>query len=189
VSAVSDALSVPTPLVVPRWSTTIVEPRVQRTLGRYQVSVEGFADPHSVETRIARERLSPDMTSALAGLRSNVESGVSLLGAASDGLLASEVIEGLRRSLDHRVARVERRTLAAVKRRETEVMRELATARGSLYPHGTRQERKLAFIPFLARYGPGLIEQMKAAASAHAQSLVSAPPSIASPPAATAARV
>ena len=189
VSAVSDALSVPTPLIVPRWSTAIVEPRVQRILGRYHVSVEGFADPHGVETRVARERMSPDVTSALAGLRGNVESGVSLLGAASDGLLASEVIEGLRRSLDHRVARVERRTLAAIKRRETEVMRELATVRGSLYPHGTRQERKLAFIPFLARYGPALIEQMKAAASAHAQSLVSAPPSIASPPAATAARV
>ena len=30
VSAVADALGVPTPLVVPRWSATIVEPRVQR---------------------------------------------------------------------------------------------------------------------------------------------------------------
>jgi uncharacterized protein YllA (UPF0747 family) len=189
VSAVSDALGVPTPLVVPRWSTTIVEPRVQRTLSRYRISVENFADPHGVETEVARERLSPELASALAGLRSNVDTGVSTLGAASDGLLTSEIIDGLRRSLDHRLARVERRTLAAVKRRETEVMRELATARGSLYPHGTRQERKLAFIPFLARYGPALIEQMQAAARAHAESLLTGAPSIASPPAAAPARV
>jgi uncharacterized protein YllA (UPF0747 family) len=83
------------------------------------------------------------------------------------------VTEGLRRSLEHRLARVERRLLSAVKRHEREIMHQLATARGSLYPHGTRQERKLAFVPFLARYGPSLIEQMRAAAGVHARSLLS----------------
>ena len=189
VSAVSDALGVPTPLVVPRWSTTIVEPRVQRTLNRHHLSVEAFADPHGVETRVARERVSPDVARALSGLRSSIEAGVASVGMANDGLLSAEVIEGLRHSLDHRLARMERRTLAAVKRRETELMREIATTRGSLYPHGARQERKLAFIPFLARYGPALIEQMHAAATAHAQSLLSGVPSIVQPSSPTPARV
>jgi uncharacterized protein YllA (UPF0747 family) len=172
VSAVSDALGVPTPLVVPRWSTTIVEPRVQRTLARFSLSVDAFADPHAVEGRVARERLSPDAARALADLRSSVASSVGALDAACSGLLEEDVIEGLRRSLEHRFARLERRLLSAVKRRETEIMHQLASARGSLYPHGTRQERKLAFIPFLARYGPALIEQMRAAAGVHARSLL-----------------
>lgn len=181
VSAVSDALGVPTPLVVPRWSTTIVEPRVQRTLTRFDLSVEAFADPHAVEGRVAREHLSPDAVRALAELRASVTSGVASLDAANSGLLPAEVIEGLRRSLEHRMARVERRLVAAVKRRETEIMQQLATVRGSLYPHGTRQERKLAFIPFLARYGPSLIDQMRAAAGVHARSLVSGAPALAEP--------
>jgi uncharacterized protein YllA (UPF0747 family) len=185
VSAVSDALGVPTPLVVPRWSTTIVEPRVQRTLTRFGLSVEAFADPHGVEGRVARERLSPDAAHALVLLRNNVNAGVASLAAANGGLLPTDVIEGLRRSLEHRMARVERRLLAAVKRRESEIMRQIATARGSLYPHGTRQERKLAFVPFLARYGPALIEQMLAAASTHARGLLSGAPSIAAPATAT----
>jgi bacillithiol biosynthesis cysteine-adding enzyme BshC len=173
VSAVSDALGVPTPLVVPRWSTTIVEPRVQRTLSRFSLGVDAFADPHGVEGRVARERLSPDAARALADLRSSLVAGVASLDGASAGLLPSEVTEGLRRSLEHRLARVERRLLSAVKRHEREIMHQLATARGSLYPHGTRQERKLAFVPFLARYGPSLIEQMRAAAGVHARSLLS----------------
>jgi uncharacterized protein YllA (UPF0747 family) len=181
VSAVSDALGVPTPLVVPRWSTTIVEPRVQRTLARFSLSVDAFADPHAVEGRVARERLSPAATRALADLRSSVASSVGALDAACSGLLEDDVIEGLRRSLEHRFARLERRLLSAVKRRETEIMHQLATARGSLYPHGTRQERKLAFIPFLARYGPALIEQMRAAAGVHARSLLSGAPVPAAP--------
>jgi Uncharacterized protein conserved in bacteria len=189
VSAVSDALGVSTPLVVPRWSTTIVEPRVQRTLQRFQLSVDAFADPHAVEGRVARDHLSPDAARALVELRNQVAGGIASLEAASGGLLATDAIEGLRRSLEHKLARVERRLLAAVKRRETEIMHQLATARGSLYPHGARQERKLAFIPFLARYGPELVEQLRTAAGVHARSLVSGAPAMAPLSAATPASV
>jgi hypothetical protein len=62
-------------------------------------------------------------------------------------LLSDPVVEGLRRSLEHRLARTERRLVAAVKAKEAEVMRRLSAARGSLFPHGVRQERKLAYIP------------------------------------------
>jgi bacillithiol biosynthesis cysteine-adding enzyme BshC len=189
VTAVSDALGVPTPLVVPRWSTTIIEPRIQRTLTRFGLSVEAFAEPHAVEGRIARERLSPDAARALVDLRNNVAAGISSLAAANGGLLATDVIEGLRRSLEHRMARLERRLLAAVKRRETEVMHQIATARGSLYPHGTRQERKLAFVPFLARHGPALVDQMLSAAGAHVRELLAGTPTIAVSATATATRV
>jgi bacillithiol biosynthesis cysteine-adding enzyme BshC len=188
-SALSDALGVPTPLVVPRWSTTIVEPRVQRTLKRFGLSIDAFADPHGVEGRMAREHLSPQAARALDDLRGGIAAGVSSLDTASGGLLPSEVIDGLRRSLEHRMARVERRLLAAVKRRETEIMQQVATARGSLYPHGARQERKLAFVPFLARYGPGLVEQMRAAADVHARSLLSGAPANAAATASVAAPV
>ena len=57
-------------------------------------------------------------------------------------------------------------------------MRQLATARGSLFPHGARQERKLAYIPFLARYGPPLLERMLAEARVHTRALVESPVSV-----------
>ena len=60
-------------------------------------------------------------------------------------------------------------------------MRQLATARGSLFPHGARQERKLAFIPFLARYGPEVLQQMLASARVHARTIVDTPVEQASP--------
>lgn len=172
VTAVADALDVSVPLVVPRWSATIIEPRVQRILDEFGIAADAFADPHAVEQRVARERLPSQAEQSLERLRGDVAGDVERLRAASDGLVSDTVLDGLRRAVEHRVARVERRYTAAVKRRETEVMHRLATARGSLYPYGARQERKLAFIPFLARYGPGLVEQMLAAARAHARLLV-----------------
>lgn len=172
VTAVADALALPRPLVVPRWSTSIVEPRVQRVLDEFDIAAESLADPHAVESRIARAHLPPDSSEALHRLRADVAGQLDRLRTGSRDLVNERVVDGLRRSIEHRLDRMERRLAAAVKRRETEVMRKLATARGSLYPFGVKQERKLGYIPFLARYGPPLLEQMLAQATAHARALV-----------------
>jgi uncharacterized protein YllA (UPF0747 family) len=178
VSAVADALGAARPLVVPRWSTTIVDARTQRTLDEFGATVEDFADPHAVFTRAARERVPQTARQALETLRADTLAGVDRLRAATGGLLSDPVIDGLRRNLEHRLARTERRLVAAVKAKEAEVMRRLSAARGSLFPHGVRQERKLAYIPFLARYGPSLLEQMLDAARAHARAIVAGTPAM-----------
>jgi uncharacterized protein YllA (UPF0747 family) len=67
---------------------------------------------------------------------------------------------------------LERRYVAAAKRKEQAVMRDLATLRGALYPTGARQERILNFLPFLARGGPLLLEAMRAQAAEHAADLI-----------------
>jgi uncharacterized protein YllA (UPF0747 family) len=95
--------------------------------------------------------------------------------------VSDPVIDGVRKAIEHRVDRLERRLVAAVKRKETEVMRKLGTARGSLFPFGVKQERKLGYIPFLARYGPPLLDQMLEGARAHARSLSGAPSERATP--------
>jgi uncharacterized protein YllA (UPF0747 family) len=178
VSAVADAVGAERPMVVPRWSTTIIDARTQRTLDDFHATVDELADPHAVFTRAARERVPEGAGQALNTLRADTLAGVDRLRGATNGLLSDPVIEGLRRSLEHRLARTERRLVAAVKAKEAEAMRRLAAARGSLFPHGVRQERKLAYVPFLARYGPPLMEQMLDAARAHARAVVAGTPAM-----------
>jgi bacillithiol biosynthesis cysteine-adding enzyme BshC len=172
VSAVAAAVGVAVPLFAPRWSAMIVEPRVRRILDELQLDLDAFADPHGAERAVAERRVPAGADGAIAALRSDADRDVAALRTASAGLLPDAVLEGFRRSVEHRIARLERRVLAAVKRREIDVMARLATARGSLYPHGVRQERTLAFTPLLARYGPALIDDMLVAARAHARVLI-----------------
>jgi bacillithiol synthase len=172
VTALAEAVGIPSPMVVPRWSMTIHEPRVQRILAALGVAADALADPHAVENQLARARLTPDTTAALAALRGEVGARVDQLRHANSDVVSPAVLNGFRASLDHRLDRLERRFVAGVKRRETDLMRQLGTARGSLYPHGSRQERKLAFIPFLARYGAPLVEQMLGGAREHARRIV-----------------
>ncbi len=186
VTAVADAIDVRRPLVVPRWSTTIVEPRIQRLLAKLDVSVAELADPHAVETRLARTRLASEIEAALNALRGDLASNIDALKRANDGVVADQVVEGVRRNIVHRIERLERRVVAGAKRREVDLMRDVSTARGALYPHGSRQERKLGWVPFLARNGPALVEAMIDAARVHARSLVEAPALSSRPPAARA---
>jgi uncharacterized protein YllA (UPF0747 family) len=174
VSAVADALQLARPLVVPRWSATIVEPRVQQMLDELGVTAESLTDPHGVETRLARTRLPRETDDALRTLRRELAVRLDALDAAGDALVPSAALDGVRKAIEHRLERLERRFVAAVKRRETDLMRTIAAARGALYPHGARQERKLAYVPFLARYGSELVDRMRAEAARYAQALITA---------------
>jgi hypothetical protein len=78
--------------------------------------------------------------------------------------------------MQHRLNRLERRVVAAVKRREAEMMSDIGTARGALYPLGTRQERALNIIPILTRHGSAIITRLLDAARVHARAIVEPAP-------------
>ena len=119
--------------------------------------------------------MSPALARALADLRQEVgrhSGAVSTALEASDLPLPTQVIDGAQRAIDHRLDRLERRIVAAAKRRETETMTQIATARGALFPLGTRQERALNMLPFMARHGNVITDRMITGARAHARWLV-----------------
>jgi len=80
----------------------------------------------------------------------------------------------LRANLIRRLERFERRLIAAAKKQNAEIMQEVATGRGSLYPLGKPQERALNFVPLLARYGPAFRDEMLGEAREHAKRIVGA---------------
>ena len=177
VSAVAGGLGAAQPLAVPRWSCTIVEPAVDRALTRLGIGLDDIRDADAVAGRVARGAVPDDVQRALAELRAAIHTGTSILAttdaAASAGrLLRPEIVEGLDRQLGFRLDRLERRLLAAAKRRGSDGLRDLHLARAAIWPDGARQERTLNFIPFLARYGDGLWARMREGADAHAASLL-----------------
>jgi bacillithiol biosynthesis cysteine-adding enzyme BshC len=171
-TAVADALDVPRPVVVPRWSTTIIEPRVARALDRIGMSVEEIADRDAAANRLAMRALPSDVETTLGSLEASVRSHVDALRSSADAVIAGEALDGAERSLEFRLQRLRRRFLAAVKRRELDAMQHLLTAHGSLFTGGGRQERALSWAQLLVRYGAPLIDAMRAEAGRHSAALV-----------------
>jgi bacillithiol biosynthesis cysteine-adding enzyme BshC len=172
-SAVADALELPQPLALPRWSCTLIEPATAALMARYGLTEGDLRDAHGPERRLARAALPPAVREALDAVRAAVDRGVDAVAAAdTGGLVPTAAIDGARVDLRHRLARLERRYLAAAKHTDATTMADLATVRGALLPNGERQERTLNFVPFLARGGLALLEAMGRAAARHAADLL-----------------
>ena len=177
VAPIADVLKLARPAIVPRWSCMIIEPHVEKILEKLYLLPEDFRDPHEVEARVARARLPKRVIDELNATRAQLDERLDALSdAVAEGRapVGPAVTGGLRANLMRRLDRFERRLIAAAKKEHADIMQEIATARGSLYPLGKPQERSLNFVPLLARYGPMLREEMLAEARAHAARLLGA---------------
>jgi uncharacterized protein YllA (UPF0747 family) len=174
-SPIAETLGVSPPAIVPRWSCTIIEPHIEKILEQLHLVPEDFRDPHEVEARIARARLPQRVIDELKATRALLDAKLDDLSdamAQENAPVSPAVAGGLRANLTRRLDRFERRLIAACKKEHADIMQDISTARGSLYPFGKPQERSLNFVPLLARYGPGLRDDMFSEARAHAKRLI-----------------
>ena len=172
---IADVLNVARPAIVPRWSCTIIEPHVEEILEKLYLLPEDLRDPHEAEARVARSRLPKRVIDQLNAARAVLDEAMASLSdaiAEEKAPVAPAVTAGLRAHLTRRFDRFERRLIAAAKKQNADVMHQIGTARGSLYPLGKPQERSLNFVPLLARYGPVLRDEMLAGAREHAATLL-----------------
>jgi len=175
VTAVADVLGVGAPLAVPRWSATVVEPAVDRRLGRLGMVLDDIRHPHDAERRIGDRAMPAPIRAALDELRRDIGSRFGTLSSEStvlDQLVPERVLEGARQQLLHRIDRLERRLRTAARARATEASTDIASVRAALMPDSQRQERRLNPVPMLARHGDLLLAQLKAGAAMHAGFLV-----------------
>jgi uncharacterized protein YllA (UPF0747 family) len=175
-SAVAEALAVAAPLGVPRWSVTIIEPHVERIVVEFGLKLSDLAALHNVEAQLARQVVPDAVNEEVRALRGAIDERLydlqQELGSENSVPLSVEAVEGARRALQLRVDRLERRVLAAAKHADRTRLRRVAAAAASLFPMSKRQERTANVIPFLARYGMGLVDAMRREAGVHAQRLL-----------------
>ena len=149
--------------IVPRFSATIVEPKVQRLLERYGLNVlDVFSGPDELRQRLAAHSLPQDLQRAFETTKQSLESQLATIKENLSKLdrtlvdagdtAASKILYQLDK-LHGQAARAELQKQDVV-RRHAEVLSE------SLYPEKALQERGVAGIYFLARYGRELLHQL-----------------------------
>jgi bacillithiol biosynthesis cysteine-adding enzyme BshC len=149
--------------VVPRFSATLVDPKLRSLLDRYGLSLpDVFHGPEQLRERLAAHALPNELRSAfegaetslkksLAGIRGALERLDKTLGDAADN--AESKISHQLESLRARAARAELR--------QTEVLgRHAQLLSNALYPNKTLQEREIAGVYFLSRYGKDLLRNL-----------------------------
>mgnify|MGYP001132242413 CR=1 FL=1 len=163
---VYQAFDVPMPLVVPRAFITLLEPRVAQLLERFRLSLPDLTqEPEQLASQVMRALLPADFGVALAKARQSTSAifhDVAEAISAIDPTLKATVGQAAGHFQGH-LDQLERKAVQAMKRRETEARQQIQRVREALMPGGKPQERVFAILPFLAKYGPGLVQTLQAA--------------------------
>lgn len=146
--------------VLPRFSATLLEPKAERVLNRYHLVLPDlFQGPEKVREMIAVKSLPPDLQTRFSEAYASVERSMTSL-RDSIGKLDSTLIRAAdrsRMSMWHQVNRLQRRAARAETLRNEVITRHADTLNNSLFPNKILQEREVAGVSFLARYGSSLL--------------------------------
>jgi bacillithiol biosynthesis cysteine-adding enzyme BshC len=161
---VYEHFGVPMPLLVPRAFLSLVEPRVLQLMERFHLGLPELAlEPEQLSSRVLRTLLPPDVEVTLAKARDAVGEifrGVGEAVAAVDPTLratAGQTAGHIRGHLDQ----LERKAVQALKRREADTRQQVLRLCQALMPGGRPQERVVPALPYLARYGPSLLDTLR----------------------------
>jgi len=178
-TAVFQALGVPQPAAVPRWSGLIVDSYADRMAAKFGLTFDDLRDPdHDVLARAAADRMPAPLSAAFRQLREVAASEFGIVAgeAAAIAPPLRRSAEGSQRRVEFEVGRLERRLIRSLKRRHETEFRQLARARTSLLPVGRPQERTLCVAGPLARHGLPLLGAIRDAAQAHYALALEGPP-------------
>lgn len=151
---------IPRPALVPRPGATLVEPAQARALEAEGLTLGDLqADPEALLARWAHES-HPDVDQAFARARAAIERELQAVEAALgavDPTLRAAADSAKGRAL-HQVEGLQEKATRALKKRDQVRADRLRRTRDALFPDGEPQERRIAFVALLARWGPSLVE-------------------------------
>ena len=149
--------------IVPRFSATIIEPKVQRWLGQYKLPVLDALHPPDVLRQTLASRTLP------AGLQAafdHADKAVTESFAALKDALAKldptlvDASETGASKIKYQLERLRERATAAELRRSQVVGRHAESLSQALYPQNALQERGIGGMYFVARYGTELVQSI-----------------------------
>ncbi len=151
------------PVVVNRASFTLADARSLKLMERYQFSLSSLArGEEEVRAEIARRLVPPELEGRLGKTTSSVRESLETLRAgihSFDPTLA-EALDKSRSKILYQLDKIGRKVGREALRRDQRTGAEAEHLCSLLYPERQMQERFYTILPFLAKHGWGLIDQV-----------------------------
>ena len=158
---VYEQFGVPMPLMFPRTTATLLDSGATRFLTKYGVAFEELQTPgESTLNRLLEAQLPPQVEESLRDAAARTHDAMSRV---MDALpLLDPTLEGAARTtlgkMEHELRSLHTKVIHAAKKRHETLRRQFARAQAQAFPEGRPQERTLAVVYFLNKYGPGLVD-------------------------------
>lgn len=158
---VYEQFGVPMPLMFPRTTATLLDSGATRFLTKYNVPFEDLRTPdESALNRLLEAQLPPQVEESLRDAAARTHDTMSRVMEALP--LLDPTLEGAARTtlgkMEHELRSLHTKVIHAAKKRHETLRRQFVRAQAQAFPEGHPQERTLAIVYFLNKYGPGLVD-------------------------------
>jgi bacillithiol synthase len=151
------------PVPVPRAGFTIVDQHSKNRMDRYGLELTDFFEgEEAIRQRIARKLVPPALEGVMGDAFVLVDQAVDLLRIGLIGFdpTLANTLERSARKIRYQLSKVEGKVGREAMRRDAQAARHAASLDGLLYPERHLQERLYSILPFLAKHGLELVEQI-----------------------------
>ena len=149
--------------ILPRLSATLIEPRIERLLTKYEIELpELFHGECQLRDCLATRSLPAELKEKFEAARHSVNEAMRGV-SGSLPKLDPTLVEAAGRAaskMQYQINRLEKRAAQAELRRTEILTRHATQIENVLYPKKSLQEREIAGLYFYAKYGPELIDRL-----------------------------
>jgi len=149
--------------IVPRFSATVVEPKMQRLIERHGIAVSDvFVAPEALRRQLAERGLPEDLQAAFDAARKSLDSHLSSVKEKIEKLDRTlvDAAETARSKIEYQLERLQSQAARAEAQKSELVTRHAENLSQALYPDKGLQERAIGGIYFLARHGREFLQQL-----------------------------
>ena len=164
---VYEAFALPMPAIFPRQSFTLMEKKISHLLEKHKLQIADFwsAQGGAAEElvgQILKREAADGLFAPVAAARDALGQRLGELKKQATTLDATlgGFIEKEQGKIFHQLEGIEKKLLQAAKRQNETLTQQIAKAAHALYPRRHLQERELSFVPYLCKYGRGLIQKI-----------------------------
>jgi bacillithiol biosynthesis cysteine-adding enzyme BshC len=149
--------------VLPRFSATLVEPKAQRLLERYGLGLPDlFHGPEKLRELIAQRTLPSDLQQRFDEARSSLERSLNAVRESLTRLdpTLTDAATHAAAKMHYQLGRLQARAARAELSRNEVITRHADALSYALFPDKALQEREVAGVSFVARYGTELLRNL-----------------------------
>jgi bacillithiol synthase len=151
--------------ILPRYSATVIEPKIARLLERFNLTVsDTFKGPEALRQKIAAQSVPEDLQSSFDAARNSLDSHLSEIKARLGKLdqTLADAAETSSSKIRHQFEKLYAQAARAEAEKNAVITRKADVLSQSLYPQKALQERGVGGMYFIARYGLSLLRDLYA---------------------------
>jgi bacillithiol synthase len=151
------------PAAFPRACFTLLDERSHKRMVRYGVNpTDLFAGEQALHDTIAARLVPERLRARLDRTKNAFSSALDELRGDLDhfDITLAAALTTSRRKIEYQVGKIARKTATQIMARDEQATRDARSLNGLAFPEKHLQERLYSIVPFIAKFGPGLVDEL-----------------------------